>query len=222
MNLINLNLFFFFGGGVWTPLIPHFPLDLDMHIYIKIYLSDLLQMKIFMNYLTFIFIMIFSIIFVIRWCTIENITTIFLLVNIFSSLNFDLKNNCVLITAMQYSSAIILQTYANNMTWNWTLSSQFKIVHWNSKFFLTFYFWNLNCKKIYSRMPFANLLRNLRWPKRNGKTQQQWFRHGTSKLWWNYRWPIPGRLMKSNQCEHCIFSLYVQQFLCNSCCLCLS
>lgn len=108
------------------------------------------------------------------------------------------------------------------MTWNWTLSSQFKIVHWNSKFFLTIYFWNLNCKKIYSRMPFANSLRNLRWPKRNGKTQQQWFRHGTSKLWWNYRWPIPGRLMKSNQCEHCIFSLYVQQFLCNSCfCVCV-
>lgn len=24
------------------------------------------------------------------------------------------------------------------MTWNWTLSSQFKIVHWNSKFFLQF------------------------------------------------------------------------------------
>lgn len=53
---------FFRGGGVWTPLIPYFPLDLGMHIFIKIYLSDLLQM----NYLTFIFITVFSIIFVIR------------------------------------------------------------------------------------------------------------------------------------------------------------
>lgn len=52
----------FFRGGVWTPLIPYFPLDLGIHIFIKIYLSDLLQM----NYLTFIFITVFSIIFVIR------------------------------------------------------------------------------------------------------------------------------------------------------------
>lgn len=65
--------FFWGGGGFWTPLIPYFPLDLGMHIYIKIYLSDLLQM----NYLTFVFIIIFSISLVIRWCTIQNITTFF-------------------------------------------------------------------------------------------------------------------------------------------------
>lgn len=116
---------------------------------------------------------------------------------------------------------IILKNQAFNSRWFIEIAGFF--LHFISIFLQYMYFvWNFNFLKSYSRMPFANSLRSLRWPKRNGKTQLQWFRHEISKLWWNYRWPIPGHSMKSNQCEHCIFNLYVQQFLCNFCCFCLS